>query len=224
MALDGSYDGLKSSVADFLNRGDLAAAIPDFIVLAEAQMARRLAGRVRQGLPVPRRLIRRADTAITAGAEYVAAPADFQGPVEFVLNGETVLDYLDSTNLQAQKAQRRVTGAPRWYALVGGELQLFPAADQDYGGELTYIARVAALSAQNSTNWILSDFPDAYLYGALVQSAPYLKDEGRMAGWAALFTAALDDICNADPVPGEQSRLCSEIAVMTSGRGISEEV
>lgn len=223
MALDGSYDGLKASLADFLNRGDLAAAIPDFIVLAEAQMARRLVGRVRQGLAVSRRLIRRADTAIAAGTEYVAAPADFQGPVAFELNRGIVLDYLDSTNLQAIKAEGRVTGAPRWYAIVGGELQLFPATDRDYAGELTYIARVAALSAENSTNWILTDYPDAYLYGALVQSAPYLKDDGRMAGWAALFTAALDDICNADPVPGEQSRLGSDIAQMTGGCHIREE-
>lgn len=224
MALDGSYDGLKASVADFLNRGDLAAAIPDFISLAEAQMARRLVGRMRQGLPVPRRLIKRADTAIAAGAAYVAAPADFHGPIDFVLNGEAVLDYLDSTNLQAVKSEGRVTGAPRWYGIVGGELQLFPAADQDYAGELTYMARTPALSAENSTNWILTNYPDAYLYGALVQSAPYLKDDGRMAGWGALFTAALDDICNADPVPGEQSRLRSEIAQMTGGCNIREEV
>ena len=38
MALDGTYGGLKTSVADFLNRGDLASAIPDFITLAEAQI------------------------------------------------------------------------------------------------------------------------------------------------------------------------------------------
>ena len=88
---------------------------------------------------------------------------------------------------------------------------------------MTYIARVAALSADNSTNWILRDYPDAYLYGAPVQSAPYLKDDGRMAGWAALFTAALDDICNADPVPGEQSRLGSDVARMTGGCHIREE-
>jgi hypothetical protein len=212
MALDGSYDGLKASVADFLNRGDLVSVIPDFIVLAEAQMARRFVGRVGQGLPIPRRLIRRADTEVAAAAEYVAAPSDFHGPVEFVLDGEMVLDYLDSTNLAQRKQTGRVTGRPRWYALVGGELQLFPVADQNYAGELTYIARTAALSEANSTNWILQDYPDAYLYGALVQSAPYLKDDTRATTWGALFTAALDDICNADPVPGDESRLRSEVA------------
>jgi len=207
MALDGSYDGLKASVADFLNRGDLTSVIPDFIALAEAQMTRRFAGRARQGLPVPRRLVIRADTAIAAGTEYVPAPPDMHGPIDFLLDGETVLDYLDSTNLQQEKQRAQVTGSPRWYALVGSALQLYPVADQDHAGELTYVARIPALSASNGSNWILTDYPDAYLYGALVQSAPYLKDDARATTWATLFTTALDDICNADPAPGEQSRL-----------------
>ena len=101
MALDGSYDGLKASIADFLNRTDLAAAVPDFIRLAEAQMTRRFAGRVRQGQPVPRRLIQRADAEIDSGTEYLAVPSDFHGPIDFILQAspEIVLDYLGSTNL-----------------------------------------------------------------------------------------------------------------------------
>lgn len=217
MALDGSYDGLKAAIGDFLNRTDLVAVIPDFIRLAEAQMTRRFAGRQGQGLAVPRRLIQRADAEIDQDAEYIAAPVDFHGPVDFVLQSEPeiVLDYLDAANLQQQKQADRVQGAPRWYTIVGKELQLYPVADQDYTGELTYIARAPALSAANPSNWILTDYPDTYLYGALVQSAPYLKDDARTATWGALFTAALDDICNADPVPGEQSRLRSELPCLT---------
>lgn len=209
MALDGSYDGLKASIADFLNRSDLAPVIPDFIKLAEAQMTRRLAGRTRQGLPVPRRLVKRADAEIEAGTEFVAVPTDFHGPLDLVLQEEPpiILDYLDAANLDQEKQAARVSGAPRWYALVGNELQLFPAADRNYTCELSYVARVASLGAANPTNWILTDYPDAYLYGALVQSAPYLKDDSRATTWGVLFTAALDDICNADPVPAEMSRL-----------------
>jgi len=218
MALDGSYDGLKLTIADFLNRTDLAAAIADFIRLAEAQMTRRFAGRQRQGLAVPRRLIQRADASIDQGAEYIAVPADLHGPLDFVLQGtpEIVLDYLDAANLQQQKKADRVRGAPRWYTLVGAELQLYPVADQDYTSELTYIARVPALGVANPTNWILADYPDAYLYGALVQSAPYLRDDARATTWGTLFAAALDDICNADPLPSEQSRLRTELSCLTN--------
>ena len=213
MALDGTYAGLKTSIADFLNRSDLTSVIPDFIALAEAQMTRRFVGRVGQGLPVPRRLVQRSDANVTAGAEFVAVPDDFHGPIEFVLQGnpEAVLDYLDPTTFQQWKEASSLTGlAPAYYTVVGGEFQVYPVADKAYTAELTYIKRFPALSVTNASNWILADYPDAYLYGALVQSAPYLKDDGRATIWGTLFTAALDDICNADPMPSDKSNLRTE--------------
>ena len=213
MSIDGTYSGLCNSVADFLNRGDLASVIPDFVVLAEAQMMRRLVGRVRQGLPIPRRLVLRVNVSVAPGAEFVAVPADFCGPVEFVLAGspEIVLDYLDPANFQQWKETNGLAGmAPQFYTVVGSEFRIFPAADKAYAAELTYIQRLAA--ASTATNFILTDYPDAYLYGALTASAPYLKDDTRTTVWGALFTAAVDDICNADPIPGDKSTLRTEFA------------
>lgn len=215
MSLDGTYTGVLATIADFLNRTDLTASIPDFVVLAEAQMARRFVGRQRQGLPIPRRLILRSDASIADGDEFIAVPTDFMGPIEFVLKGtpEVVLDYLDPTNFQQWKTADSLNGrTPAYYTVVGGEFQFYPSAAQAYTAELTYIKRLAA--ASTATNFILADYPDAYLYGALVQSAPYLKDDSRISVWGALFTAALDDICNADPMPSDKSTLRTEFPVI----------
>ena len=38
--------------------------------------------------------------------------------------------------------------------------------------------------------WLLLDAPDVYLYGTLIQSAPYLQDDARTQTWAALYAAA----------------------------------
>lgn len=211
MALDGSYGGLKASIADFLNRTDLTAVIPDFISLAEGQMHRRFVGRMGQGLPAPRRLVQRSDASLSAAAEFVALPTDFAGPIDFVLKGspEKILDYLDPSTFQQWKESDSLTD-PTYYTVVGGEFQFYPVMDNAYTAELTYLKRFPALSATNPSNWILADYPDAYLYGALVQSAPYLKDDGRAITWGTLFTAALDDICNADPMPGDRSTLRTE--------------
>lgn len=219
MSLDGTYEGLKASVADFLNRSDLSTTVPDFIVLAESQMHRRFVGRQRQGLPIPRRLFLRSDASFAEDDEYIAVPTDFGGAITLILTGAdaTVIevDYLDSTNLQAKRVADNWTGAPKWYTVVGSELQLYPVADQAYTGELTYIKRMPALTTANqATNWILQDCPDAYLYGALVQSAPYLKDDSRITVWGTLFTSALDDICNADPTPSDKSTLRSELSLL----------
>ncbi len=86
--------------------------------------------------------------------------------------------------------------------MVGDEFQFIPIPDASYLVELTYWRRIPPLSDTNTTNWILSDHPDAYLYGALVQSAPYLMDDSRITTWGTLFTAALDDM-NNDPMPAE---------------------
>jgi len=40
----------------------------------------------------------------------------------------------------------------------------------------------------------LERYPDAYLYGALVHSAPYLRDDARTQVFAALYQNAIDAI------------------------------
>ncbi len=213
MALDGTYTGLKASIAAFLNRSDLTSVIPDFVTLAEGQMTRRFVGRMRQGMPYPRRIVQRTDAAINSADEYVEVPPDMHGPIDFVLQGspEIVLDYLDPTNFQKWKEADPYPGqAPVYYTVIGCQFQLYPVADQDYTAELTYIKRFAALSDDAPTNWILTDYPDAYLYGALTQAAPYLRDDARMSTWGTLYTAAIDDICNADPMPSDKSTLRTE--------------
>jgi hypothetical protein len=203
LALDGTYEGLKASVADFLNRADLTASIPDFITLAEAQMQRRFVSRLKQGLSLPRRLVtRNASFAVTNGGETIAIPEDFAGPISFQLPASPQnieLAYLDENAFQSEKASQRWVGPPKFYTVVGSVLQIFPVADQAYTGTLVYINRLPAVAS--SANWVLTDYPDAYLYGALVQSAPYLKDDARITTWGTLFTAAIDDICEADPLP-----------------------
>lgn len=227
MSLDGTYTGLKASVADFLNRADLTTSISDFITLAESQMARRFVSRVAQGFSIPRRLVKRADASFALAAEYVSVPSDIMGPIDLLLtpvSGNILdLDYLDSVNLQSIKTRgfypgytfsQPATGCPLFYTIVGSQIQILPVADKAYTGELTYISRVAALSGTNPANWILTDYPDAYLYGALTASAPYLKDDNRAQTWGTLFTAAVDDICNADPMPSDKSTLRTEVGLI----------
>lgn len=224
MALDGTYTGLKASVADFLNRADLTASIPDFIVLAEAQMARRFVSRSNKGMSIPRRLILRSDASFATNAEYAAVPTDIMGPINLHLTASdgTILDlaYLSQEALDAAKAARFSNGIvtqppylrwPKYYTVVGSELQIFPIADQAYTAELIYIKRMPA--ASTATNWILTDYPDAYLYGALTASAPYLKDDGRTTVWGTLFTSAIDDICESDPMPSNKVTLRADCAL-----------
>jgi hypothetical protein len=60
--------------------------------------------------------------------------------------------------------------------------------------ELTYYAEIPALSDSSTTNWLLTRWPDLYLYGSLMHAAPYLKEDERVTVWAGLHDRALEEI------------------------------
>lgn len=195
-----TYSDLKAEVASWLRRGDLAAEIPGFIALAEAQMNRRL--RVR---PMAARL------AVSFAAEYADLPADFLAERELTVTAGGAAQRLAYLAPEQMDVCTRTTssGQPRFYGLYGGQLRLHPAPDRAYAGELVYLQAIPALSDANPSNWVLQSHPDAYLYGALAQSAPYLRADERLATWATLFTGVMADIEASDRT-GSAARLRGE--------------
>jgi hypothetical protein len=178
-----TYTELKSTIADFLNRDDLTAVIPTFISLAEAQMEREV-----RHYKMQKRSEGQIDT------RYSQLPADFLEPVRFHLDDgySTRLELLSLDDmLQYRMESADAQGKPRYYAMSGEAIEVFPTPDTTYSGELLYYAELEPLSDSNASNWLLEMSPDAYLYGALMQSAPYLKDDARMAVWSMLYSGAV---------------------------------
>ena len=85
-------------------------------------------------------------------------------------------------------------GKPLFYNITQGEIELFPTPDATHNLEMYYYGKIPALSASNATNAVLTFFPDAYLYGSLVHTAPYLGDDQRTQVWAALYQSTIDAI------------------------------
>ena len=84
-------------------------------------------------------------------------------------------------------------GVPRVYTILDQAFEVFPTPDGDHTLELTYYEEIPDL-ATNSTNWLMTYFPSAYLYGSLIHSAPYLSEANRIAEWSALYQKAINDI------------------------------
>jgi hypothetical protein len=62
---------------------------------------------------------------------------------------------------------------------------------------------VIPLSASVTTNWLVTNYPDIYLFGSLVEAAPYLKDDGRVVVWESELQKRLDELSGSvrvDPV------------------------
>ena len=185
-----TYNELKSSVADWLNRTDLTAVVPDFISLAEAQIERTL--RTRQ-------MIVRATAAIDT--EYSAVPADFLETKSIKLNTNpvTALAFESIDAMDLMKSTRYLSpGKPQYFSIVGGQIRVLPVPDNSYTAELTYYAKLTKLSSTVASNWLLASSPDVYLYGSLMQASPYLKDDARIPVWSSMYTSALEAIQVAD--------------------------
>ena len=167
MAL-GNFTELKASIADTLNRDDLTAQIPDFIKLAEAQLSRDL------------RHWRMEDRATaTVDTQYTALPIDFISPVRITIPADPThtLELVGPFEISKLRMDNgNTTGRPEFYAVVDGAFEVFPTPDADYTVELVYYEAIPDL-ATNNTNWLLTHYPDAYLYSSLIHSSPFLQED-----------------------------------------------
>jgi hypothetical protein len=108
------------------------------------------------------------------------------------------LNLISRAEMMDRRANARdAVGRPQFYTMAAGQFEFFPTPDQTYNAELLYFARVPALSDAAPTNWLLNAASDAYLYGALIHSAPYLKDDARAATWASFYQSAIDSLNTA---------------------------
>lgn len=184
-----TYAELKTAVGDWLNRSDLDSVIPNFISLAEAQFNRSIRHR---------KMVVRADA--TLDTPYFAVPADWLQTIRFQLNTNPVTPLLFVTPEQALEESMVYSAGqqPLFYTTIGQQFQVVPTPDTSYDAELLYYAKIPALSDSATTNWLLTESPDIYLYGALIQSAPYLKEDDRINVWAGLYQRLIDDMMLAD--------------------------
>lgn len=215
MALQTYNDLVAALGAQGAIRSDQANNWPIYIALAEAQIDRELNNRPK---PLRPTVARNAAFGIPA-AEFANAPADFAGAISFLITSlspncrlefvrpEVIDDYKEDTSLFQSELQQLFgtsTATPRWYSVQNGQFQFFPAPAVVYTASLTYRQSLPSLSA--GANWLMSQHPDVYFYGALVHYGLAAQDE-RLEGWTAAYAKALADLDNAYPDEPESARL-----------------
>ena len=181
-----TYAELKTNIADFLNRDDLASISSTFISLAEDDLNLRL-----------RHWRQEKRSTADIDTQYSAIPADMLEIIRFyTTSGDTrPLELISQAEMLDRKFRNlNTSGQPAYYALTAGEIEVYPVPDGTYTSELYYYSRIPALSDSNTSNWVLDYYSSAYLYGSLIHSAPYLKDDARIQVWAALYQNAIDAI------------------------------
>lgn len=185
-----NYTDLQASVANYLGRSDLTSVIPDFIRFAETRLARELRTR----------LMLKSATAPTVAADArVALPTDFLEIRDLFVQGNPRMPvtYL-SPSAFTRDARADESGLPFFYTVLASEFQFAPIPDTVYTLEILYYAKPPVLSGSNASNVFLANYPDALLYGSLIEAEPYLINDARSNTWATLYDRAIKNISDAD--------------------------
>jgi hypothetical protein len=190
------YASLQAAVTEYLARDQdatLIARIPTFIQLAEAKFNRQL---------FVRQMEQRATAVVDTTSnepEFIALPTDFQSMRRVRLSsvtGKPTLEFKSGTQMDEYRfSTSDVVAQPRYFTVFGDEIELAPTPDAAYTIEMIYRQNVPPLASNNS-NWLLTQAPDLYLYGALLESAPYIKEDGRIQTWGLGLASALSDLNN----------------------------
>jgi hypothetical protein len=170
------YTSVKAALGDWLHRSDISSQADDFIDLFESDFNATM--RVRQ-------MEAQTTTASTVG--YVPHPSNWLGWKELkASDGGSQYHIQPVTDEIAIRESFADTsdGIPKYYKVTGTKTYLYPNPGSGVTIYGTYYEGVA-LSA--STNWLLTSYPGAYLYGSLLQANAYTINDERVPLWAQAY-------------------------------------
>jgi len=183
MALS-TYDELKTAIANWSDRDDLGNFIPDFIALCEARFNREL--RLRS--------MEQKQYAMTVGGQAnYALPVNYLQMREFRLNTNPTVS-LQYVSPEIYEAWNVGSGEPKVYTIIANEIRLGPVPAGVYEMEMLFWEKFPNLTSSITTNWMLQNAPDVYLYGSLLELEPFIQNDARIGVWSAGYSKAISDI------------------------------
>lgn len=187
-----NYTDLLASVAAWLDRSDLTSVIPDFVALFEANANTEGAIRTQ---------FNRTSTTLTttANINYVTPPTDFLSADSLLVTVpsgpyEVLSPFGGAAGLYTSYPNAAVaTGRPKGYINLASKLELAPVPDAAYTVTLYYYQKVPAL-VTNTTNWLMTNFPQIYLFGTLTAAEAYLGSDPRIQIWGTAYDNAIQKL------------------------------
>ena len=202
-----NYSELQTAVANWLDRDDLAARIPEFITLCEARFNRSLRIRAMETLDIS------VDT--VGGTSTVALPTGYvqMRDINLITSPITQLQYLTPEIMNRINAGS-LTGKPETYTIIADNILFGPTPDAAYDISMLYYKTFDALSDAAPTNWVITNAPDVYLYGTLLEAEPFLMNDQRVQLWATALTQSINTLQEQD---NKDRHSGSALRVMNTG-------
>ena len=185
-----TYSELQTAVANWLDRDDLTARIPEFIALAEARFNRILRLRSMEAKYT-------ANT--VAGQRNLALPANYIQMRNFQVNSNplTTLSYV-TPEIYDRLWGGSTSGTPKFYTILANEVSFGPIPASVMQVEMLFYKKFDNLSVTTTTNLLLTDAPDIYLYGSMLEAEPFIMNDERVPLWAAALERAVPDMQEQD--------------------------
>lgn len=178
-----TYPDIKTALANWLARSDLAAYYDDIITLGERRLAREL--RVRG-------IEKALDVTMSGGVATV--PSDFLELKYAYLDGTPTypLETKDAQWIFRRFPNRTGSGAPEFIGVDGNDFVFGQYPGSNYTVKGKYYFAPAILSTSNTTNEWTTYADDALLMASLAESAPFLKHDTRVAMWETKYAVIKD--------------------------------
>ncbi len=182
-----TYSELKTAVTDYMDRSDLSARQAEFVLAGEGWLNRQL--RILDMIQVQ-------NGTVSTSFRTIDLPARYMEKVSFRLTDpqkkliyvtpEHIGDYGDLTS----------SGEPSYYT-VTSYLEFDRIPDSAYSYTLTYY-RGYLLSGASDTNYVLTNYPQAYLYASVRAGAVFCQDWELVKAMDTLLRAEIAQIKNAE--------------------------
>jgi len=200
MARIGNLGDLETAISEWLMRtGDtaLAARTDTFIQLFESEFVLDPEMRTAE--------MEEIDIATVTDAA-IDLPDGFLEMIRLKVTGSpvacanTALDYVSPNRAAVIDAQQSNISVARNYTVIASEIFFVPQSAAPVGAtlEMAYYKFAPLATAARGVNWLLTKYPNIYLYGSLMQAAAYIDDKDTVAQWAAGLTAALAKLAKSD--------------------------
>jgi len=194
MALD-SFANLKTAVLAWSDRSDLTSYATDFVTLCDIRIRKALSGLALR----PREM--ETTTDITPSSGVCTLPSDFMAikRVQARTSSPRRLEYRTQDWLD-EAYPDGASGTPIFYTIMGttpgtSTLRMYPLTTSDI--RVTYYAYPAVLSDSNTTNWLLTKYPDVYLYGTLTELEIFAGNDAGAQKWLGFFGGAVQSLADS---------------------------
>lgn len=183
-----TYSELKTAVASELNRDDLTAKVPEWILMGESRLNRDL------------RMLDMITTQtgnLSTSARTLALPTLYQDKVQFRIDSPlTELMWVSPSRILDYVSQTSTTGQPKFYT-VTDTIEFDRIPDSAYAYTLKYY-KGYRLTGNTDTNYLLTNYPQAYLYAACLYGAMYLRDVDHAQQLSGILVSEIRDIRRAE--------------------------